>query len=69
MIEITSTARNTKDGKGWVIDGQIRIETKKELIAAEMAGILAELFKANKEAFFEALGISLDCIKGDKDNE
>ena len=65
MIEITSAARNTKDGKGWVIDGYINIESNKELIAAEMSGVFIETFRSNKDAFVEAMDMFMECTKND----
>lgn len=65
MIEITSTARDTKDGKGWVIDGHTTINSKKGLIAAEMSGVLIEMWHASKDAFIEAMDMFMECTKND----
>lgn len=65
MIEITSTARNTKDGKGWVIDGHTCINSTKGLIAAEMSGVLVEMWHADKNAFIEAMDTFMECTKND----
>ena len=65
MIEITSIAKPTKDGKGWVIDGHTNMETKKDLIAAEMSGILNELWRADKDAFIEAMDIFVEYTTND----
>ena len=65
MIEITSTAKNTKDNKGWVIQGHINIETKKQFIAAEMSGALIEMWHADRDAFIEAMDMFMECTKND----
>ena len=65
MIKITTTAKNTKDGEGWVIDGHTEIETRKEFVAAEMSGILIEMWRANKEAFCEAMDIFMEYMKNE----
>lgn len=65
MIEITSVAKNTKDGKGWVIDGHINIETKKQFQAAEMSVVLIEMWHADRDAFIEAMDMFMECTKND----
>ena len=65
MMAIISSAKNTKDGKGWVIDGHINIESKKGLIAAEMAGVLLEMWHADKDAFIEAMDMFMERTKND----
>lgn len=56
--------------KGHVaVKGDIRIESDKDLLPAEMATILYKMYNVNNEAFLEALDISLDWVKGDKDND
>lgn len=63
MIEITIIAKDTKDGKGCVIDGHTNIEAKKDLIAAEMSGVLVALWRANRDAFIEAMDMFMECTK------
>ena len=65
MIEITSTARNTKDGKGWVIDGHTSIKSKRGHMAAEMAGVFVALWRADKDAFVEAMDMFMESTKND----
>ena len=66
MIEIKV---NTTRHKGNIaVKGDIRIESDSERLPAEMATILYKMYNVNKEAFLEALDISLDWAKGDKDN-
>lgn len=65
MIEITSVAKNTKDGKGWVIDGRTNIETKSDLLPAEMSGVLIEMWHADKDAFIEAMDMFMECTKNE----
>lgn len=65
MIEITSTAKNTKDGKGWVVDGHTIVESKKDLIPAEMSGVLIEMWRADRDAFIEAMDMFMECTKND----
>lgn len=63
MIKITSTARKTTDNKGWLIDGHTKIETEKGLIAAEMTGVLIEMWHADRDAFIEAMDTFMECMK------
>ena len=66
MIEIKV---NPIEQKGSIaVKGDIRIESNSDLLPVEMATILNKMYNANKEAFLEALDISLDWVKGDKDN-
>lgn len=65
MIKITSTAKNTKDNKGWVIDGHTTIESNKGHIAAEMTGVLIEMWHADKGAFMQAMDMFIECAKND----
>ena len=60
MIEITSVAKITKDGKGLVVEGHSDIECKKGLIAAEMSGVLNELWRADRDAFSEAMDMFME---------
>lgn len=65
MIEITCTAKETKCGNGWVIDGHTQIESKKEHIPAEMAGVFTALWRADNDAFVEAMDMFMESIKND----
>lgn len=65
MIEITCTAKDTKCDKGWILDGHTQIESKKEHIPAEMAGIFIALWRADKDAFIEAMDMFMEHTKND----
>ena len=65
MIEITATTKDAKCGERWVIDGHANIVSKKEHIAAEMTAVFIELWKADKNAFIEAMDMFMECTKND----
>ena len=67
MIKIdVNTIKDKSDIK---VDGSLRIESVGELLPLEMAVVLHKMYNSNKEAFLEALDISLDWVKGDKGND
>ena len=65
MIEITCTAKETKCGEGWVVDGHTQITSKKELIAVEMAGVFTALWRADNGAFVEGMDMFMESREND----
>ena len=41
------------------------VETKSNLLPAEMSGILIEMWRADKEAFIEAMDMFMECTKNE----
>lgn len=67
MIEIKVNSIKHKGNMS--VKGDIRIESNSERLPGEMATILYKMYNVDKEAFLEALDISLDWVKENNGNE
>lgn len=64
MIKVSCIAKERRDGN-ISIQGRTEIEANKDLLSAEMFGILNELWKADNMEFIEAMDMFMEIRKHD----